>query len=231
MNLEELKEKLLNEIKQQMEKERPPTLYETWTPAKPGDHLFGKVKSIRVVNTRFGERKIIDVEDWDNNKQVSVWLTTILEKKLEELKVKESDVVMIVYGGAVRTNTGKVRYHLWYVAKVEDKDVKGLEKEIKKKREQEKEVKKEVKEEKDENVKEKEEPREEKKEEKKQEISKEDMMKQIEVFVNDLFEFYDEIPLEHFERYIKKVKKFDVDINEVIEKLNLKVEEGKVKKK
>ncbi|MBS4032639.1 MAG: hypothetical protein KGZ63_14655 [Clostridiales bacterium] len=94
----------LSELRKEMEDCQEPTASETWLPEQ-GDILVGKVREIKEVTTKFGQRDTMVVET-EHGQIKTVFATTDIKRKLESLKAEIGDIVALKYFGEKQTRNG-----------------------------------------------------------------------------------------------------------------------------
>ena len=67
-----------------------------WKPEKVGDCIGGEaVSGLRTVNTKFGDRVVIDIRSEEDNQIYTVWATTVIANELKKQNVQVGDQVGI----------------------------------------------------------------------------------------------------------------------------------------
>ena len=102
---EQDKQQLLKEAKT---KEEYPNSID-WNEYKDGDTVIGKIylDDKKTIDFPDGSRDVIPILTENGNK--SLWVTKILEKLFEEMKIKHEDTICILYKGKVKGK--QFRYH------------------------------------------------------------------------------------------------------------------------
>lgn len=108
---EKQKEKLIKDAKEKKNTEFADSI--DWNEMDNGDTVIGKILLNDKNEVDFGDedtpdiRTVVPIVTEDGTK--SLWLNKLLQKKLEEEKVKHEDVICILYKGKVKGK--KYRYH------------------------------------------------------------------------------------------------------------------------
>jgi len=113
---EELAKQLEEEVKKKLEEEekrQQRQLLPIFEFKNVGDTLIGKVLAIRTVNTKVGQRKLMEIHT--SNGDYAIWLShKVLEEEINRKDVKVGDYIGIRFLGRPQ---GK-RYYMYIVTKI-----------------------------------------------------------------------------------------------------------------
>ncbi len=71
-----------------------------WKPEEVGDCIGGEaVSGLRTVNTKFGDRVVIDIRSEEDNQIYTVWATTVIANELKKQNVQVGDQLGIKFLG------------------------------------------------------------------------------------------------------------------------------------
>ena len=83
-----------------------PLIETSWRPQEPGDFTGGHVEDIKTANTAYGKIKVLNLRT-KSGEVVSVWLTKVLERKVDQIGINPDDEIVIKYfGEGVSAKTG-----------------------------------------------------------------------------------------------------------------------------
>ncbi len=93
----------------------------SWKPENPGDCLAGEaVSDLRIVDTKFGKRTVIDIRSEEDGQIYTLWCTTVIENELRKQGVEVGDQVGIKF-------LGQTKHYKDFVVVVEKKKREPLE--------------------------------------------------------------------------------------------------------